>query len=80
MMILGFRHPVVSVFYIVGMVLLSLHLSHGVSAMFQSLGWKNKNWAPFLNGFAKFIAIFLLVGYCSIPIAVLLGLIGGNVK
>jgi succinate dehydrogenase / fumarate reductase cytochrome b subunit len=80
MMIIGFRVWYVSLFYIIGMVLLSLHLSHGVSAMFQSLGLRNRGWQPFLKGFAKFIAIFLLVGYCSIPIAVLLGWVGGNVK
>lgn len=75
MMVMGFSVWYVSLFYIVAMVLLSLHLSHGVSAMFQSLGLKNRNWAPFINGFAKFIAIALLVGYCSIPIAVLLGIV-----
>src|ERR1044071_10251200 len=31
MMVLGFKQPIVSLFYIVGMILLSLHLSHGVS-------------------------------------------------
>src|SRR6478672_8449730 len=34
MMVIGFRVWYVSLFYIIGMVLLSLHLSHGVSAMF----------------------------------------------
>lgn len=75
MMIIGFRQPVVSIFYIAGMALLSLHLSHGVSSLFQSLGLKDRNWAPLINGFAKFIAIALLIGYCSIPIAVLTGLV-----
>jgi succinate dehydrogenase / fumarate reductase, cytochrome b subunit len=75
MMVIGFKHPAVSIFYIIGMVLLSLHLSHGVSSMFQSLGWKNRNWSPLINGFARFIAIALLVGYCSIPIAVLTGMV-----
>ena len=68
MMVLGFKQPVVSLFYIIGMVLLSLHLSHGVSSMSQSLGLKSRGWAPAIDGFAKFIAIALLVGYCSIPI------------
>jgi succinate dehydrogenase / fumarate reductase, cytochrome b subunit len=75
MMMIGFKQPVVSLFYIIGMVLLSLHLSHGVSSLFQSLGLKNRNWAPLIDGFAKFIAIVLLVGYCSIPLAVLTGLV-----
>lgn len=75
MMILGFRQPIVSGFYIIAMTLLSLHLSHGVSAMFQSLGWKKKSYANALNGFATAISIFIFVGYTSIPIAILFGLI-----
>src|SRR5258705_10122595 len=46
MMVVGFRNPLVSGFYLVAMALLCLHLSHGVSAMFQSLGWKNKVYGP----------------------------------
>jgi succinate dehydrogenase / fumarate reductase cytochrome b subunit len=75
MMILGFRVWYVSFFYILGIGLLCLHLSHGVSSMFQSLGLKNRQWAPLIDGFAKFIAIALFVGYCSIPAAVLTGLL-----
>jgi len=73
MMILGFRQPVVSIFYIIAIGLLSLHLSHGVGSMFQSLGWKKKSYAGLIDGFAKAISIFIFVGYISIPIAILLG-------
>jgi succinate dehydrogenase / fumarate reductase cytochrome b subunit len=79
-MILGFRQPIVSIFYVVGIGLLCLHLSHGLSAMFQSLGLRNKGWQPFIGKAAKVIAILLFVGYCVIPIAVLTGLVGGSVK
>src|SRR5262245_54690187 len=41
MMIVGFNNGWVSGFYVLGMALLCLHLSHGISSMFQSLGWKN---------------------------------------
>ncbi len=73
MMIVGFSNLWVSLFYIVAIGLLSLHLSHGIRAMFQSLGWKKKSYADLLNGAATAIAIFIFVGYISIPIAVLLG-------
>ena len=49
MMIVGFSNPWVSAFYLLGVGLLCLHLSHGVSAMFQSLGWKNKVYGPCLD-------------------------------
>jgi succinate dehydrogenase / fumarate reductase cytochrome b subunit len=74
MMVVGFSNPIVSGFYILGVGLLCLHLSHGVSAMFQSLGWKNKVYGPFLDKAARVTAILIFTGYISIPIAVLAGL------
>ncbi len=74
MMITGFSNPLVSLFYIVAVGLLCLHLSHGVSAMFQSLGLKNRSCGPFLDRLAKTFAVLLFVGYASIPAAILFGL------
>ena len=73
MMIVGFRVPFVSGFYILAMALLCLHLSHGVSATFQSLGLKNQVYGPLIDRFAKTVAWVIFLGYISIPIAVLLG-------
>lgn len=75
MMVQGFNQPIVSAFYIIAIGLLSLHLSHGVSAMFQSLGWKKNSYAGLLDGFAKAISIFIFVGYISIPISILFGFV-----
>jgi succinate dehydrogenase / fumarate reductase, cytochrome b subunit len=75
MMIAGFSNPIVSIFYIVSMALLSLHLSHGISSMFQSLGWKNRKYGLLLDRFALVMAGILLVGYSSIPLAVLTGIL-----
>src|SRR5437868_732998 len=49
MMVVGFSNIWVSGFYILGMALLCLHLSHGASSMFQSIGWKNKAYTPALD-------------------------------
>jgi len=75
MMVIGFRQPLVSGFYILGMALLCLHLSHGASSMFQSMGWKNKYYGKFLDNAAMVAAILLFLGYCSIPLAALIGVI-----
>lgn len=72
MMVVGFSNPWVSGFYIIGMALLCLHLSHGVSSMFQSLGLKNKSYGPFLDQFARVVAVLFFFGYASIPAAILL--------
>jgi succinate dehydrogenase / fumarate reductase, cytochrome b subunit len=73
MMITGFSQPLVSGFYIFAMALLCLHLSHGVSATFQSIGMKNQVYGPSIDRFAKTVAWVIFLGYISIPIAVLLG-------
>jgi len=75
MMIIGFSQPLVSIFYIVSMCLLSLHLSHGIGSMFQSLGWKNRKYGTLIDRFALVMAGILVVGYSAIPIAVLTGIL-----
>jgi succinate dehydrogenase / fumarate reductase cytochrome b subunit len=75
MMVVGFKQPLVSGFYILGMALLCLHLSHGASSMFQSLGWKNKYYGWFIDKTAIVVAVLIFLGYCSIPLAVLFGVI-----
>jgi len=79
MMVLGFRQPVVSGFYLIAMALLCTHLSHGVYAMGQSLGIKG-GFCPCLpKCLAKWGSILIFVGYVSIPLAILLRLIGKEV-
>jgi succinate dehydrogenase / fumarate reductase cytochrome b subunit len=74
MMILGYKQPLVSLFYAIGVGLLCLHLSHGVSSMFQSMGWKNKSYGAFLDKFAIVVSVIIFLGYISIPAAVLIGM------
>jgi succinate dehydrogenase / fumarate reductase cytochrome b subunit len=71
MMIQGFSNPLVCLFYLAGVGLLCVHLSHGVASMFQSLGLKNKFYGRFIDRFAVVTAILLFVGYSIIPLAVL---------
>jgi succinate dehydrogenase / fumarate reductase cytochrome b subunit len=73
MMVVGFSNGWVSLFYIIAMALLCLHLSHGVSSMFQSLGWKKNYYKRIIDDGARLIAILIFAGYVSIPISILLG-------
>ncbi len=75
MMVYGFQNYLVSAFYILGLFLLFLHLSHGSSSFFQSLGLNNKTLAPRLAFWGRIFAWLLFIGYTSIPVAILLGLI-----
>src|SRR5260370_28158877 len=69
MMVVGFSNGWVSGFYLLGMALLCLHLSHGASSMFQSIGWTNESWRPGLEQFSRVLAGLVFFGYTSLPVA-----------
>ena len=77
MVVIGFspRFWYVSVFYLISMALLCLHLRHGISSMFQSLGLRNALWRVRLDAAALVIALIVFMGFASIPLASLLGII-----
>jgi hypothetical protein len=79
MTIYGFRNVPVSIAYIVAQLFLGLHLRHGVASTFQSMGWCSPRVWPALRlaGFA--VAWLVVLGNVSMPLAVLTGLIGGDV-
>jgi succinate dehydrogenase / fumarate reductase cytochrome b subunit len=70
MVIDGFSVWYVSLFYIIAMTLLCSHLSHGVGAMFQTLGLRSKKSAPLITVLSKGYAILIWLGFISIPIAI----------
>jgi succinate dehydrogenase / fumarate reductase cytochrome b subunit len=75
MVVTGFQVPWVTGFYVVAIGLLCVHLSHGFSAMFQSLGLKNKNYGKWIDCGAKAVAALIFLGYISIPAAVIAGFV-----
>lgn len=75
MVAIGFSSPLVSVFYLISMGLLCLHLSHGISSMFQSLGLRNALWRARLDKVALVLGVVIFIGFASIPVAVLAGVI-----
>ena len=71
----GFSHPAVAGFYIFAMVLLAMHLYHGLWSMFQSLGFHHPRYTPLVKRLAAWVAILIGVGEVSIPLAVLAGFV-----
>jgi succinate dehydrogenase / fumarate reductase cytochrome b subunit len=71
----GFLNPAISGFYILAMILLCMHLYHGLWSMFQSLGFYHPRYTPMLKRGAAIVAILIAVGNISIPLAVMAGLV-----
>lgn len=73
MVILGFQNVLVSVFYIIAVGLLSVHLLHGTDSMFQTLGLRSTRWSGALRKICLLFAAVYFLGNLAIPGAVLLG-------
>jgi succinate dehydrogenase / fumarate reductase cytochrome b subunit len=71
----GFQNPAISGFYILAMILLCMHLYHGLWSMFQSVGLGEARYSAAIKKGAAIVAILIAVGNCSIPIAVMTGLL-----
>ena len=71
----GFQVWYVSAWYIFSMILLGFHIRHGAWSMFQSLGMNHPRHTPILKKAAAALAITIVVGYISIPISILLGIV-----
>jgi succinate dehydrogenase / fumarate reductase cytochrome b subunit len=72
----GFRVVPVSAAYLAAMLMLGLHLQHGLWSLFQSLGVSHPRLTPLLRRFAWAAAVLIVAGNISIPLAVLAGLVG----
>ena len=75
MMIDGFNVWWVSAFYIIATGLLCMHLTHGVSSMFQTVGLRNQLWRARLDRFARIYGVVVFLGFAVIPVAAMTGIL-----
>jgi succinate dehydrogenase / fumarate reductase cytochrome b subunit len=73
MFVHGFQSPAIYVVYLVGVLLLAMHLGHGAASWLQSLGLRHPKYPADRLGPA--LAVILFIGYMLPPTAVLVGLL-----
>ena len=73
MIILGFQNPLISIFYILAVGLLSWHLRHGLVSMFQSIGWQTRTWSKALNKIVLAVCVLYFLGNALIVGAAMSG-------
>ncbi len=74
--ITGFQQWPVALFYIAAVLSLGLHMGHGIWSMFQSIGLNHSKYDPLVRRGSVIISSFIVAGYLSIPLAVLIGVVG----
>lgn len=68
----SFKQPILVIFYVLSMLALAFHLSHGFKSAFQSLGINHKKYNGIIQGLGYFVAIGVPIGFALIPIVVYL--------
>ena len=71
--IVGFRVWPVAVFYLLAMLALGLHFSHGIWSALQTLGLNHPSYNRSRRLFAWALAIIVAGGFATIPAAAILG-------
>ncbi len=74
MVFLGFASPLVSLFYIVAVGLLAMHMWHGIDSVFQTFGLRNNSWNGCLRRVVAIFCIAYFLGNLLIPGTILAGI------
>jgi succinate dehydrogenase / fumarate reductase, cytochrome b subunit len=69
----GFKNVWVSLFYILAMIFLGLHLRHGIWSACQTLGVSHPSYIRIAKAAAWVFAALIVIGNVSFPVAVLAG-------
>lgn len=64
----NFKTPWYMGFYLLAMISLGVHLSHGVKSAFQTFGLEHPKYTPIVNAVGLGLAIALAIGFGSLPL------------
>jgi succinate dehydrogenase / fumarate reductase, cytochrome b subunit len=67
-----FQKPFYVVFYVLSMAVVGLHLRHGLSSAFQSLGLNHPRYNGFILKAGLTVAVVMALGFAAIPIVIFL--------
>jgi succinate dehydrogenase / fumarate reductase cytochrome b subunit len=75
MITLSFSNILISGAYIAALTALALHIYHGIQSLVQTFGLNSDRSLACVEGAGRGIAVILALGYVSIPLAVIFGLL-----
>ncbi len=74
-LVASFSNPFSTAFYVLALVLLGMHLRHGIWSATQTLGQSNKRRERTVNAFATVFSTALIGAFLLVPFSVLFGLV-----
>ena len=63
-----FKNPLMVGAYVIGMIVLGLHLWHGFQSAFQTLGLNHSKYTPIIKKLGQYYAVIIPLAYAIIPL------------
>ncbi len=73
-----FQNPLYSLFYVLLMITVGIHIHHGFQSAFQTLGWTHPKYTPWVEKTGTALAWIFGLGFSIIPIYFYFTSMGGN--
>src|SRR5262249_40655213 len=73
-LVTGFSIVPIALLYVVAMLFIGTHLSHGIWSMFQSVGFSHPRYTPLIKKFSAVFSWVLIGGFIAVPLSVVVGL------
>src|SRR3954463_9467873 len=74
-LVASFQNPIATTVYVIALILLGMHLRHGIWSATQTLGQSNRRRERTVTAFAVVFSTLLIAGYLVVPAAVVFGLV-----
>jgi succinate dehydrogenase / fumarate reductase, cytochrome b subunit len=74
-LVASFSNPFITAFYVLALILLGMHLRHGIWSATQTLGQSNRRRERTVSAFALVFSTVLIAGFLIVPFSVLFGLV-----
>ena len=75
MLLLSFSSAYVTSFYCIGVILLMVHLNHGLWSLFQTLGFNHPKYNATIRSTGIGLSVALALGFLSVPVSIFFGII-----
>lgn len=70
MLVIGFQQPLVAGSYVLAMIAIGLHLSHGIASIFQTLGINHPRYNGVIRKMGPVLGIAIAALFASIPLSI----------
>ena len=68
--VMAFQAPLYTLFYIFSILIIGMHLYHGIASSFQTIGLKSRNYINIIERISKILTVAITIGFVMIPIVI----------